>query len=129
VSRGYVARNTVEVRVDEIDRVGELLELAVGSGATSVSGVRFDLKDRAKHEREALRLAVDDARGRAEAVAAAAGRGIAGVQRIDVVQAGGGPVPMPRLAMARENAVADAPPIAPGQIEIREQVTLTSILK
>jgi uncharacterized protein YggE len=38
VSRGYVARNTIDVRVDDIDRVGELLEIAVGSGATSVGG-------------------------------------------------------------------------------------------
>ena len=64
VSRGYVARNTIDVRVDAIDRVGELLELAVGSGATAVGGVRFDLKDRKKVEREAMRLAVEDARGR-----------------------------------------------------------------
>ena len=75
VSRGYVARNTIEVRVDAIDRVGELLEIAVGSGATSVGGIRFDLKDRAKLEREALRLAVADARAKAEAAAAGAGPG------------------------------------------------------
>ena len=128
VSRGYVARNTVEIRVDDIDRVGELLELTVGSGATSVSGVRFDLKDREKLEREALRLAVEDARGRADALAAAAGRAIAGVLRIEAVPTPD-PIPLPRLAMARENAVADAPPIAAGQLEIRTQVTLTSILK
>ena len=47
VSRGYVARNSIEVRVDAIDRVGEVLEIAVGTGATSVGGIRFDLKDRA----------------------------------------------------------------------------------
>ncbi|MGH8638412.1 MAG: SIMPL domain-containing protein, partial [Burkholderiales bacterium] len=62
--RGYLARNSVEVRVDELSRVGELLDLAVTSGATSVGGVRFDLKDRDGAEREALRLAVDDARKR-----------------------------------------------------------------
>ena len=62
ISRGYVARNTIDVRVDTIDRVGELLEIAVGSGATSVGGIRFDLKDRAKLEREALRMAVAEAR-------------------------------------------------------------------
>src|SRR5262245_15296284 len=45
VSRGYVARNTVEVRIDAVDRVGELLEIAVGTGATTVGGLRFDLKD------------------------------------------------------------------------------------
>jgi uncharacterized protein YggE len=129
VSRGYVARNTVEVRVDDINRVGELLELAVGSGATSVSGVRFDLKDREKLEREALRLAVEDARGRADAAAAGAGRAVASVLRIDAMPVGG-PVPLPRFAIAREQAAAsDAPPIVAGQIDVRAQVTLTSLLK
>ena len=47
VPREFVARNTIEVRVDEIARVGELLDVAVQGGATSVSGVRFDIQDRA----------------------------------------------------------------------------------
>ena len=62
VARGYLARNAVEVRVDAIDRTGEVLDAAVQAGATSVASVRFDLKDRAAAEREALRLAVVDAR-------------------------------------------------------------------
>jgi uncharacterized protein YggE len=128
VSKGYVARNTVDVRVDNIDRVGELLELAVGSGATAVGGVRFDLKDRKKLEREALRLAVEDARARAEAVAAGAGRAIDRVLRIDAASSNSGPIPMQKIAFARE-AASDAPPIATGQLEIRAQVTVTSILK
>jgi uncharacterized protein YggE len=128
VSRGYVARNTIDVRVDAIDRIGELLEMAVGSGATSVGGVRFDLKDRAKLERDALRLAVEDARARADAAAAGAGRSIDRVLRIEALSAGP-PVPLPRVAMLREQAASDAPPIAAGQIEIRAQVTLTSALK
>ena len=53
--REYLARNTVEVRVDEVARAGDVLDAAVGSGATSVSGVRFDLKDRTAAERDALR--------------------------------------------------------------------------
>ena len=128
VSRGYVARNTIDVRLDTIDRVGELLEMAVGSGATSVGGVRFDLKDRAKLERDALRLAVEEARARADAAAAGAGRSIDRVLRIDA-QSGGAPVPMPRMALLREQAASDAPPIAAGQMEIRAQVTLTSTMK
>jgi hypothetical protein len=128
VSRGYVARNTIDVRVDAIDRVGELLEMAVGSGATSVGGVRFDLKDRAKLEREALRLAVEDARGRAEAAAAGAGRAIDRILRIDALS-GGTPVPLPRVALLRQQAAAEAPPISAGEMEIRSQVTVTSALK
>jgi uncharacterized protein YggE len=131
VGRGYVARNTIDVRIDNVDRVGEYLEIAVGSGATSLGGIRFDLKDRAKLEREALRLAVSDARAKAEAAAAGAGRAIDRIIRID--EAGvGGPVPPPR-PMFREalqaSDAAAAPPISVGQTEIRAHVTLTAVLK
>src|SRR5918994_1693462 len=117
VGRGYVARNTVEVRVDTVDRVGEYLEIAVASGATSLGGVRFDLKDRAKHEREALRLAVADARAKAEAAAAGAGRSIDRIIRIEEGPTEGSPIPMPRIMRQAGLAeVAQAvPPISTGE--------------
>ena len=130
VGRGYVARNTIEVRVDTIDRVGEYLEIAVGSGATSLGGLRFDLKDRAKLEREALRLAVADARTKAEAAAAGAGRAIDRIIRIEEGSMEGGPIPMPRMVRQELQAgAAAAPPITVGQTEIRARVTLTAVIK
>jgi len=130
VSRGYVARNSIEVRGDDITRVGELLEIAVGSGATSVSSLRFDLKDRATLEREALRLAVADARARAEAAAGGAGRTIDRIVRIDEIPTGRMPPPMPLMRAELAQAAADAaPPISAGEMEIRSQVTLTAVLK
>jgi len=129
VGRGYVARNTIEVRVDNIDRVGEYLEIAVESGATTLGGVRFDLKDRTKLERDALRSAVADARGKAEAAAAGAGRAIERIIRID--EHGAVATPMQTFArpMAREVAADTAPPIAAGQIEIRASATVTAALR
>src|SRR5687768_9489562 len=129
VGKGYVARNSVEVRVDSVDRVGEYLEMAVASGATSLGGVRFDLKDRAKLEREALRLAVADARSKAEAAAAGAGRTIERIIRIQEDAVEGGPVPMPRMMRAELVQVAAAPPIETGQTEIRARVTLSAVIK
>ena len=131
VGKGYVARNTIEVRVDNIDRVGEYLEIAATSGATSLGGIRFDLKDRVKLEREALRLAVADARANADAAAAGAGRAIDRIIRID--ESGGfRPVPVDRVMMREAAQSADAsfaPPISAGQTEIRAQVTITAVLK
>lgn len=130
VSRGYVARNSIEVRVDDVTRVGELLELAVGTGATSVSGLRFDVKDRAKLEREALRIAVSEARQKAEAAAAGAGRTVDRIVRVEE-QGAAAPPPQPmfRAAMQVSAADAGAPPISAGQIEVRAAVTVTSTLK
>ena len=127
VGRGYVARNTVDVRVDDVERVGDLLEIAAGSGATNLGGVRFDLKDRASHEREALRRAVADARTKAEALAAAAGRQIGPVLRIEQqgISTGEPPRPLMRAALSAEST----PPISVGQMEIRAGVTVTFALK
>jgi uncharacterized protein YggE len=101
VPREYVARNAVEVRVDEIARVGELLDVAVQGGATAISAVRFDVRDREIVEREALRLAVVDARTRAEAAAAGAGRAVDRIIRVEDIRDGGGGMPRPMMAMAR----------------------------
>ena len=128
VSRGYVARNSIEVRVDDIARTGELLEVAVASGTTSVGDIRFDLKDRAAQEREALRLAVVDARAKAEAAAAALGRTIERIVRVEE-HGIATPPPMPFAAQREAVQVANAPLIATGQIELRAHVTLTAELK
>jgi uncharacterized protein YggE len=127
VGRGYVARNTIEVRVDAIDRVGEYLELAVGSGATSLGGIRFDLKDQTRLEREALRLAVSDARSKAEAAATGAGRVIDRIVRIEE-QGAAPPIPIQARTFAAQ-AADSSPPIATGQMEIRARVTLTAAIK
>jgi uncharacterized protein len=130
VLRGYVARNAIDVRVDDVARVGEVLAAAVGSGATSVGGLRFDLKDRAGAEREALRLAVTDARSRADAAASGAGMKVDRVVKIEDHRVS---PPEPRPVMMRqEMAAAAAPvevPVQPGTISIRAMVTLTAAIR
>lgn len=130
VGRGYVARNTIEVRIDSVDRVGEMLEIAVGAGATSLGGIRFDLKDQAKLEREALRLAVVDARAKADAAAAGAGRSVDRVLRIEEQGVEVPPMPVRMMRQSAQAQAADlAPPIATGQMEIRARAVVTVVLK
>jgi uncharacterized protein len=130
VGRGYVARNTIDVRIDAIDRVGEYLEIAAGSGATALGGIRFDIKDQAKIEREALRLAVADARAKAEAAAAGAGRNIDRILRIEEQGVETPPMPVRVMRQAVQANVADStPPISAGQMEIRARATVTAVLK
>lgn len=128
--RGYVARNSVEVRLDDITRVGEIVDVAVGSGATSVSGVRFDLKDRSGAERDALKRAVADARARGEAAASGAGVTVDRVVRVEEQRAVIDP-PRPMMMAMRREAAADSaqPPISPGELEVRAIVTVTLAIR
>ena len=123
--RGYVARNSVQVRVDALAKTGDVIGAAVGSGATSVSGVRFDLKDRDAAERQALRLAVRDARARADAAASGGGVTIDRVIRIEEQREMGEIVRPMTMAMRGSEAAQAAVPLEAGEIEIRSRVTLT----
>jgi len=127
--RGYVARNAVEVRVDDLPKLGEVLDLAVGAGATSVSGIRFDLKDRTSTEQAALQRAVADARAQADTAAQAAGMKVERVVRIEVHRDASMPQPRPMMAMRAEMAASAEPPMAPGEMEIKATVTITVAIK
>jgi hypothetical protein len=123
--RSFLARNTVEVRLDEIDRVGTVIDAAAAGGATTITGVRFDVRDRAALERTALRQAVADARARADAAAAGAG---ATIDRVIRVEEDGVPFepPRPMMRMAEAIVAGNVPtPVEPSTIEIHARVTLT----
>lgn len=124
--RGYVARNTIEVRVDDFSKLGDVLDAAVGSGATNLHGLRFDVRRREALEREALQLAVANAMGRAEALAAGAKRMLDRVVRIEESFTSRGEAPVMAMRMKAEDA---STPVAAGELEIRAQVRLTAALK
>lgn len=129
--RGYVSRNQVQVRVDALAKTGDVIAAAVATGATNVSGVRFDLKNRDAVEREALTQAVRDARRRADAAASGAGVQIERVIRIEEQRdMTDGPRPMPMgVAMMRAEAAQAAVPLEAGEIEVRARVTLTATIR
>ena len=125
--RGYVARNTIEVRADDLAKLGDILDAVVNSGATMIHGLRFDVKERSQLETTALQSAVKNAMAKAQAVASGAGRATDRIIKIEEVSAGE-PRPMMReYAMARADAAAT--PVAPGELEIRAQVRLTVAIK
>jgi uncharacterized protein YggE len=127
--RGYVARNQVEARVAKLDKLADVMDASVSSGATTISGLRFDLEKRDEAEREALRLAVEDAMARAEAIAKGAHRDLGGVVRISEQRMSAGPrmfaMPAPMMAERAKTPT----PIAAADIEIQAQVTLTVAIK
>ena len=128
VLRGYAARNTIEVRIEVMDRIGEVIDLGIAAGANSVASPRFDLKDRELVEREALKQAVADALAKAEAAAAGAHGAIDRVLRIE--ERAMSPKPL-RRPLSLAGAAREAPQtiIVPGEIVINAQVILTAALK
>ena len=124
--RDYVARNQIEARVDDLTSLPAVLDASLSSGATSVTDLRFDLKEHDQVEREALQLAVEDAMARAEAIARGAKRTLGGILRITEQPSASGPI---RSVVFGGRAGAPPTPIAPGDVEIRAEVSLTVAIK
>lgn len=117
---GYRAANQVSVEVRGVDRVGAVIDALVTAGANELGGVSFGIAEPAPLLDEARRQAIVDARRRAEVYAKQAGVGLGRVLRIE--EAGGGPGPGP---VAYRMEAAAAPPIAPGQVDLEANVSVT----
>lgn len=133
--RGFIVSNQLLVRIDAVDRVADVLD-AVGSltlAASSnlnITNLRFDLKDRAAAEREALRLATEDALARARAMASGAGVQLGRVSRIDQLGSADGFQPMeamamPAMAMAKAGDAMVATPVSPSEVQISAGVMVS----
>lgn len=72
---GYNASSTLAVKVTDMTRVGEVIDLAFGAGANMLDGVSFSAKDDTAARAEALKAAVADAKAKADVLAEAAGLG------------------------------------------------------
>ncbi|MFM9106127.1 MAG: SIMPL domain-containing protein [Chloroflexota bacterium] len=70
---GFQVMNQVYVTVREVEGLGDLLGEAVAAGANSIWGVTFSVSDPKPFAADARKLAVADARDRAEQLAAASG--------------------------------------------------------
>lgn len=130
--KGYLARNTLEVRVDDIEKLGAVIDAAGASGAAAVSGMRFDVKNREAVEREALTAAAKDALVRARAIADGIGQQLGAIIRVQDQRLYSAQ-PQARMAESRGGVAMAAPapptPVEPGEIEIRAQMTVVVAIK
>lgn len=123
VMTGFIATQILDVRVRDIGRLGEVLDTVVRDGANRVNGVTFDVADPQAVTDEARRDAVEDARARAELYADAAGVGLGGLVSISESTVYTPPMPMYDARGGAEQAAAV--PIAPGEVSMVTNVTVT----
>jgi hypothetical protein len=123
---GYTASASVSADV-AVDRAGELMDVATANGANTVSGPSLTLEDTDTLEEQALARALDDARRKAKALAAAADANLGEVVKL-VEGAAVQPLPYAERA-ALDSAKSAVMPIEPGLIETQGTLTVTFALK
>lgn len=122
--RGYRVSNTVTLTTGDINRVGDLLDVALRAGANRVDGVSFGLRDPEGARNQALRRAVESARRSAEAMAAALGVRLGPVLDASSVGELPGPVPVMMRAAADAMQKSTPTPIQPGEQTVTASASL-----
>lgn len=122
VRAGYEARRQLSVYVDDVTRVGEVVDSLLHAGISAIYGIEYTLSEHEKVEEQVLTDALSDARRKAEVVARQLGLDVLAVEEVSVGQSNA--YPMTRAAML-ESA---RPSMAPSPVSIDATVNVTYLL-
>jgi len=122
---GYTATNLVRINMNDLSKVGAVIDTATRSGANRVQGIQFTLRDPEAVHLQALREAA--ARARAEADTLASALGVKILRVLTVEDVGASPPPRHPLPMgvARAEMSREPTPIEAGTLDVSADVTLT----
>jgi uncharacterized protein YggE len=121
---GYQASNTVSVRLDDLAKVGPVIDAGLASGANNLEGVEFGLRNDDAARATALAGAVQSARTKADALARALK-----VRLIEILEVAEGgvsisPPPPPFRGRAMAMDAMAATPVSAGEVGVDASVTI-----
>jgi uncharacterized protein YggE len=116
---GYQVNNQLHVKVRELPKLGDVLDLVVTDGANSIHGVNFSVDKPKDLQDQARQKAVADARRKAELYAKATG---VKVGKVLLIQEETAHSPQPVMFAGRAEAGV---PIAPGEQRFHARITIT----
>jgi hypothetical protein len=119
----YRASNTVSVRVEDLELVGEVIDAGLGAGANTLDGVTFGIEDDLPAREAALTEAITEARRKAATMAEALGVELGRVLSVDE---GGVFIQPSQPDMVRMATLQEATPtpVSPGEVTVSASVTI-----
>ncbi len=122
---GYDIKNTIQVRVRSLDKLGAILEAATQAGANTSGGLYFDVENREDAYNQALEKAIENARLRAQTLAKSAGATLGPVVS---ASESGGYNPRP-IYFTRGYAADGGVPVSSGTMQVSASVGVTFELR
>lgn len=118
----YQVTNTIRISVRELARVGEIIDIAAEAGANTDFSIQFTLEDEDAFYNDALTKAMEEAKAKADTLAAAGKFSIGGV--LQVSEGGYSYAPMYEYAMADDLKANGATPVSAGELEVTASITV-----
>ena len=121
---GYQANNTVAVRIEDLAKVGPVIDAGLGAGANTLDGVEFGLRNDEAARAQALADAATNARAKAETLAKALGLRLGAILEVAEGGVSISPPPMPKMGRMAMAELAAETPVSAGQVGVSASVTL-----
>jgi len=118
IDRGYSVRNILEIRTNNLEAAGRIIDASVNAGANIVDLISFDISNREYYYQQALNMAIMNAIQKAKSITMNLGLSSNAVP-VKIVEN----TAMPFQPVQREFAAATTP-IMPGTIKIEANVTV-----
>jgi uncharacterized protein len=120
---GYNVTNTLSVEVTSLKMVGPVIDAALAKGANMITSLQFSSSNTEAARRQAITIAVQRARGDAEAAAKAAGGSLGGLLEVSI----GGyssppPRPLDKVSATAMRAQVETP-VDPGEQTVSADIT------
>ncbi len=122
---GYSAVNVVQVTLDDLAKIGTVIDSATLAGANHVQGIQFTLRDQDAVRAEALRQAATRARAEADVLAAALALKVVRVLSVEENSPRVVPVRAYMGAPRTTASTATATPVEAGTLDVTADVMLT----
>ncbi len=119
---GYQIINNIQVKVNNLDKLGQIIQTATSAGANTADSLYFDLKDREGAYNQALTKAIENARQRAETLVKSANGTLCEV--ISVTETSNYD-PTPIYQGNFNTAAGKGTPVSSGNMEINAAVSIT----
>lgn len=122
---GYDVSNNLTVRVEDISRLGEIIDAMVDAGANNLNGPNFFIDDETAFKKTARDRALDKGKELADYYARKAGYSSARLISIsEGISGRGGPPPPMAMAAARDESM-NKTPVEPGEVGVSVNLSLT----
>lgn len=125
--KGYALNTTLRIKVDDLKKLGDVIDKTVQEGVTNVNQVNFALSEESTVQRQLLAAAVDNARAKAAIVANAGGRSLGEMLSAEVSDYNGETMVAAGMNYKRSLAADAAAPtqLMPGTLKIDASVEVT----
>ncbi|MGC9403005.1 oxidative stress defense protein [Vibrio genomosp. F10] len=118
---GYRASRTVTVKVDDLTKLNQYLDVALNEGINQVDAIRLKVRDESRYQQQARLAAIKDANAKAKSLAQGFEQEIGGVWRIDYNMPSTQPVLMRSMSMdakAESNSYQDSTLVIRDRVDV-----------